>query len=562
MRKSKSKLIIVIIVILVIVLGGAYLYFTTDLFKTNQQLFFKYLAKNGEVIKQISSNNEDTFVENTTKNKHTTEALMTFNVESNDTQIADQSIPAGNFSIKYSAKEDPKNNRKSSETTLKYLTTDLFTLKYIRNNDLYALKSDEVVNKYLAFDNNNLKDFAKKLGIQDTEAIPNKFQPVNYEELFSITEEQQKAILQKYLGVINTQIPSDKYKSEKNVAIIVNDASVNATAYSIELTQDEVIDLLSTVLETLKLDDETLEIAIEKIKIVDAENTLTINDLKDIIQNKIDDLNNAQTIAGENIKITVYASNGELIRTQIAGGDDIISFDTDKNDTSSRVIISFEKENEVLEENNRENNYSSDLEKMIHEANQLASELERKKTRVEKVELAKQIHGNQSTMIAIVTLKNGDETLKISAQSKTIIGDNVENNTIINVNIADNTYITSNINTTKVSAENIEVEELTKENSATINNFTPQYISSLSQAIVNRLQSLFVKKIEIINAQINTQNTNNEQNNNMLIQDNDTQNNNTLNNNTQNNNTQLQGNNVINNSVMDNNNTIENNTII
>lgn len=512
MKKGSNKLIIAIIVILVIaiiVVGGAYLYFTTDLFKGNEQLFFKYLAQNGQVLKELLSSNEATLVENIINNKYKEEAEMTFNVESNNTQIANQSIPAGNFNIKYSGLVDPENNSKSSETTLKYLTTDLFTLKYIRNNDLYALKSDEVVNKYLAFDNNNVKDFAKKLGITDTSLIPNKIQPTDFEELFKITKEQQKALLQKYLGVINTQISKDKYKSQKDVTITIDSKDISTTEYYLELTQDEVVRILSSILDTLKNDDITLNILVDKIKVLDSENNTTVNDLRNNIQNAIDDLNSIQTINGETIKIAVYASNGKLVRTEISGGNDIIYIDPQKNDTSSRVIISFEKENELLQD---EENLS-DSGNRLYAVNEFVDI----GLKLKKVELAKQIQENQNTIIGMVTFKTGNETIKVVAQTKTVVGDSIQNNTTINVNISDNTYITARINATKVPSSDIKIEELTKQNSATINNFTPQYITTLSQAIVNRLKSLYAEKLEIVNAQINSQNTNNEDNSNTLI---------------------------------------------
>ena len=506
MKKSKSKLIIgisIILVIAIIAIGGTYLYLTTDLFKGNDQLFFKYLAKNGEAIKQLTSNDE-MLNENITKNKYKEEAEMTFNIESSDTQIANQSIPAGNFNIKYFANVDPESNKKSSETTLRYLTTDLFTLKYIRNNDLYALKSDEVVNKYLALDNNNLKEFATKFGIEDTSLIPNKIEQVNFKELFSITEEQQKAVLQKCLEVINTQISKDKYKSQKDVEITVNNQKITANAYSLELTQKEAIKVLTSFLEAIKNDDTMLNVVVDKINLLNKENPITINEVKDMLQNVIDNLNSIQAINEETIKITVYASNGKLVRTEISVGEDLIYIDTEKNDTSSRVVISFEKNNELLQD---ENNDLFNDEDMLYGDNEFSGI----NINLKKLELAKQTENNQNTDIAIVTLKSGEETIKVSLQSKTTINESIENNTIVNINVADNTYVTAKIDSKKVSSNDIVVEELTKENSATINNFTPQYIENLSQAISNRIQELFVKKLEIVNTQINMQNNNNNQ---------------------------------------------------
>lgn len=240
MKQSKTKLIVAIIAIVVVIIAivaGVMLYLTTDLFKGNDQLFFKYLLKNNEMIEQFAENNTKTLVEDIKQDKYTTNSEITFNLESNDTKIANQAIPASNFSVKTKAIADPKNSRASSETTLKFLDKDLFTLKYLKNDDLYALKSDEVVNKYLAFENNNLKEFMEKLGVTDTSAIPNKIEPINLEELLFINEQDKKEILEKYMQVINVQIPKEKYKSEKNVTTTVNDKSVTANAYSLELAR-------------------------------------------------------------------------------------------------------------------------------------------------------------------------------------------------------------------------------------------------------------------------------------------------------------------------------------
>ena len=49
-QKKNSKIILVImllLVILIVLTGGAYTYFATDLFKSNKELFFKYIIRNG-----------------------------------------------------------------------------------------------------------------------------------------------------------------------------------------------------------------------------------------------------------------------------------------------------------------------------------------------------------------------------------------------------------------------------------------------------------------------------------------------------------------------------------
>lgn len=415
---------------------------------------------------------------------------MVYNLESNNIQIANQTLPASNFSIKYSAKTDNVNNNESSQTTLKYLDDDLFTLKYIRNKDLYALKSDEIINKYLALDNNNLKEFATKIGITDTSIIPNKIQGIDFEKLLSINEETKNAIITRFMQIIKEEIPEEKYKSHKNVIININDKDISTNAYSLELDQKEIISILTKILNELRMDDNILSIIVEKVKIIDSTSTITAKDLQDMIQDMINELQSIQVVDGQTMKLTVYANNNQLLRTEIAIKNNKVFIDYEKQGNACKVIVSFENQ-----ANNDENITQMDTEYRIM-------------YNIKKIELVSNIQDNEKTEIVIITLGDEDNTIKVSIQSKINVAESIQDNTIINVNIDDITYLTSKIDTTITSSDNIEIEELTKENCAIINNFTPQYIKTLSQSIIKRLETVYMQKLEFIkNAQkVNTNN--------------------------------------------------------
>ena len=191
--RNKSKLVIAISVIVVIVIAiviGLLLYLKTDIFKSNQELFFRYALQNGEILEDFVIYSQNEVLDNIKKSEHTTDTNFNFQLVSNDPQIANQTIPARNFSMNYSKKADPVNNKASSETTINFLTRELFKLKYIQDGNLYALKSDEVVNKYLAFNNSNLKGLAKKFELEDISKIPNQIEKVDFKELLKLTDEE------------------------------------------------------------------------------------------------------------------------------------------------------------------------------------------------------------------------------------------------------------------------------------------------------------------------------------------------------------------------------------
>ena len=64
--KGKKALIIAMIIVLILILGigGATLaYMTTDFLKTDEQLFYKYMAEIGQDLKEFSSEELEAYLE-------------------------------------------------------------------------------------------------------------------------------------------------------------------------------------------------------------------------------------------------------------------------------------------------------------------------------------------------------------------------------------------------------------------------------------------------------------------------------------------------------------------
>lgn len=510
MRTNKSKLMIIVSVIVVIavaIIMGLILFFTTDIFKGNRELFFKYAMQNNELIEVIENNNN--YQENLKQLKYTTDGEIAFNLISNDPEIANQTIPARNFKITYTAKTDNVSKRASSETTIKYLTRDLFTLKYIKNDDTYALKSDEVINKYLAFENNNLKELVKKFGVQDVTSVPDKIETIDIKELLYISEEEKNTILQKYMEVINLQIPKTAYTKRKNINITVKDNQIVANAYTMKLTNEQVTNLKRTILETLVNDDFTLNILLSKANMLNM--NIDINTLKTKIQetiNKLDESNNGD------IQITVYESNKELVRTEYSDLNGSIVIDFIKSGNAKSVLITNDyeivKENEPVEDTNTivddeftsiediNNNTITNTEDNNTKNSLINSD---SKIKLKTIEIAKEEKDNSIEQVIIVTVNIDDKIVKIATQSKTnsdLNNGTIENKVVMNINISDETYFTINTNQSINISNDVEVEELNSTNSAKANDFTADYAIQLSNAIINRLQQLLQQKIQLV----------------------------------------------------------------
>ena len=169
---KKKKVIIIVSVIIAIVaciaIVGVILFTRTELFKTKQEMFAKYLGQNVEIVEQYMQDSNKLGMEQLKSAPYIVNSNIKLDLESSNPEIANQTTPPRNFNISYTKNADPENNRDYSEVKIKYLTKELFVGQYAHDGDLYmvngvnSITSTPVFNIYLGIENNNLKQLARK----------------------------------------------------------------------------------------------------------------------------------------------------------------------------------------------------------------------------------------------------------------------------------------------------------------------------------------------------------------------------------------------------------------
>ena len=253
--KSKKviKNIIIILIILIIIIIGilAYLYFMTDAFKTNRQLFFKYASQ--IAINQSSENQItlDAYFEKKNQMPYTNQGTLSSNtgIPASEESSTDQEIVKGiesanNMIIEFNGKIDNQNKKREENISLSYTNDVNFPFTYKQVGDIYAIKSDYFSTQNIAIENNNLKDFFEKLNI-DSSQMPDKIEipEVQIKELF--TQEEQEILRQNYLPVILNNLEETDFT--------VNEEE-NQTTYTLTLTQEKIKNILEQLLNVLKDD--------------------------------------------------------------------------------------------------------------------------------------------------------------------------------------------------------------------------------------------------------------------------------------------------------------------
>ena len=365
--KVKKILIITIPVFIVIIILTILiaLYMTTDFLKSNDTLFFKYASQNVDAIKMLVDN---------TNEKEYTNLLRQGKYES-------ESSLSASYTEKLNTSEENKNSdinklKFVSENQTEYLSdyeyknmkilyndTDIIRAEYIHDNEIYGVRFPDRFNQFFTVENHNLKNVASNASLTEEQIklIPDTIERIDYNSLFSFTDEELATLQQRYLGIISDNVSKDNYSKQDNALVTVGEQSFDTTAYSITVTKEQANSIYIKMLEQLKND----EIVLNKIKqfepaslifniLRNSENAQNTEFLQESFVSNIDEIIEEivkNNIGTNEIKYTVYVSNGTTIRTQILEEtkQTTIDFNTANNNIEidiQQTIASEDQENE------------------------------------------------------------------------------------------------------------------------------------------------------------------------------------------------------------------------
>lgn len=309
-RKIIKIGIIIITITAIIAIITAYI--NTDFLKTKEQLFWKYFILEKDKIVTVFSNKE----------------IQEFN---QNLKISSY-IKEGNFSItsKYnlikpinvdiSEKGDNQQKIKNTDINLKYNDKDIGNINIIKDDNYILIKNDKTKLGYIGFKNENLKQLAKKLGLANTEFIPNKIQEIDFFELLSLSDDEGKYILKKYVPICRKYVKNKDYNIEKNVG------GKEEKLYKVQVSNEQLKNIMINILEELENDEITLEIISNKIKVMDYENDYTsIDKIKSKINEFKEKIEQLKTTNENFLSIIIYknANNVEKIEIIVEDGRNI-----------------------------------------------------------------------------------------------------------------------------------------------------------------------------------------------------------------------------------------------
>ena len=432
--KSKKKILLIIIPIVIVLIIAAIiavLYFTTDLFKSNEELFWKYFAQNQDVFDVIKNDKQAEQSQFKTNNSYTSDGNLSL-------VIAQGENSSKQLNVVTTARHDITTNRTYADATLKNGDIDLFKASYINSGDIYAVSCDEIFQGYVGTENSGLTQLAANFGIEN---FPDSINVNEYTNLLDITDEEWAHISETYLPVIMNVISEESY-TKSSQEIQVNGQTYNANVYGIQITGENLKQLIINGLTTLRGDTQTLVMLSNKLSTLGLgiEYTDTSN-----LALKIDELiDNMQNVTiGDNLYINVYENNGEVIRTEI-NLENTINLVYDRTSSSSSLtidLIGTMTEQEIIDESIDNTN--------ITDANNMSGNV-----------ATYNANETDNTATNENVVDNGDTIVSMenTESMNTTVEENVNGNSAVDVNNAiEGTNTTSDNNATDASDEVIDL---------------------------------------------------------------------------------------------------------
>lgn len=324
----RNGIIIISILIVLLLVVFVVLYFCTDLLKSDKQLFFKYASQLVETEGGFVENNIEAFYNKKQQMPYENEGKFDFTVDlGNNTN--EQIDIANDFVVNFSGKTDKTNNKAEQNIELKYSDDVSWPLIYRHDGDIYGIQTDYVSSKYVAVENNNLKEFAEKVGMTDTSDVPEKIEILEDKANFEYTEEEKQTVQEKYMTILENQFRDDQFQTEKN--------DDGTTRYILTMTNEELKNLVIALLNELKTDDVTLG----KINNILSEqdlytkNTIEAEDIDSIIES----LQEGNTEEGE-VQFIVAQKDSKLISISLNQNDNNIQLTKNNQEDSVNYSIS------------------------------------------------------------------------------------------------------------------------------------------------------------------------------------------------------------------------------
>lgn len=368
MTKKKRRTItisIVLVIVLISLLVVGILYLKTDLFKSNQLLFAKYMGQNiGNIQGYFENLSINSINQNLADSKYVANGQIEIKHTKNlGTTIENTDSDINNLKITMEETTDRQDNYSYNNIKLYKSGENIANLEYLNEDNLYGVRFSDLFKQFTLVKNENLKNLFQNLGYtsEEIEKIPDSLE-LNYENFINnvwFTDEELEMLKDKYIEEISNSFEKAKFSKQTNQILNINNTQYKANSYTLTLTKEELNNMYINILEKISQDEiilnklEEINNYINVYKMFSKQETV---DIKNIFKEKVDSIIEEirkNNIGGDETKIKVYEYKGKAIETLIETPNYKIDIETPDENYLKATIEKNNKET-ILEFNKKD----------------------------------------------------------------------------------------------------------------------------------------------------------------------------------------------------------------
>lgn len=351
MKDDKIKIIIIILIMLIFVvaIGGTILCLTTDMLKSSETLFKKYISQDVQNIAnvfEVSKEEKNIDLLRKTDYIENSKATLKYLEKENDEEEV--------YEIKGNAVGKSSENASYRNITASYGENTLMSIDLLKQNNMYGFRLANLVQQFVSVENATVPYFVSSLGM-DGSRFSEKLSGVDISGILDFSDEEIEKLAENYSDLIFSDIDGKHYSSKKNVLRTLNNKqSVTTNAYSLTLTKNEMDKIYKKILNQAIKDEillsklDLIDSKIQEMGIIEKEG----KSLKEQYINNLQKIIDSIEYQGEDTRktiITVYESKGTTVRTTIENEDKQIILDLDNTEgtTLSLKTIELDGQEEV-----------------------------------------------------------------------------------------------------------------------------------------------------------------------------------------------------------------------
>ena len=348
-KKKKITIAIIIVIFVILVISGVCiaLYINTDMFKSNEVLFAKYLGQNLENIKLL-----ETTLENTSYNETLDNSFYNTNIEAEakytqaigtSSESSDNSI--NQLKITLEGQTDKINGYNYKNLKLLKNEEQVAQIEYLQSENNYGIRFSDLFNQYLISGNSNIKEMLKSIGYEEEQLknIPENIESKQILNEVKLTEDELNVLREKYVGIIENNLSEENFSKKNKQSVTINGQNFETNAYILTITKEQLNNIYVNLLQAIEQDEillSKIDILQNNINEIGIEN-VQINLREELVKNidltiqKI----NQNNIGADTTRIIVYESDGTTIRTRIETNDYQTNIDYVKIEENTFVQI-------------------------------------------------------------------------------------------------------------------------------------------------------------------------------------------------------------------------------